>query len=154
MPSASLGSNQVDFGGMMPPASATAIRSSMLRRVEREGHRHLAGVDAALELGEAAPAADEVDALVGARVGDAEERLDQVAGEQRDRQPADRVRRCGTRSDRSLSRYQRPPRNMPNSDAAAGRTGDADGRDGEAFARSRPAAAPGVRPLRSRMTRL
>ena len=27
MPSASFGSNQVDFGGMMPPASATAIRS-------------------------------------------------------------------------------------------------------------------------------
>ncbi len=30
MPSANFGSNQVDFGGMMPPASATAIRSSML----------------------------------------------------------------------------------------------------------------------------
>src|SRR5581483_619869 len=30
MPSASLGSNQVDLGGMMPPASETAIRSSML----------------------------------------------------------------------------------------------------------------------------
>jgi len=29
MPSASLGSNQVDLGGMMPPASDTAIRSSM-----------------------------------------------------------------------------------------------------------------------------
>ncbi len=27
MPSASLGSNQVDFGGMIAPASATAIRS-------------------------------------------------------------------------------------------------------------------------------
>ena len=29
MPSASFGSNQVDFGGMMPPASATAIRSAI-----------------------------------------------------------------------------------------------------------------------------
>ena len=91
MPSASLGSNQVDLGGMMPPASATAIRSSMLRREEREGDRHLARVDPPLELAEAAPAADEVDALVGARVGDAEQRLDQVAREQRDRQPADRI---------------------------------------------------------------
>ena len=29
MPSASFGSNQVDFGGMIPPASATAIRSAI-----------------------------------------------------------------------------------------------------------------------------
>ena len=30
MPSASFGSNQVDFGGMISPASATAIRSVMV----------------------------------------------------------------------------------------------------------------------------
>ena len=62
-----------------------------LRGVEREGHRHLTGIDPALELGEPAAAADEVDAFVGARVGDAEKRLDDVPGEQRDRQLPDRI---------------------------------------------------------------
>ena len=62
-----------------------------LRRVERERSRHLAGGDEPLEFGKAAAAADEVDALVGARIGDAEERLDDGPGEQRDRQPGDRT---------------------------------------------------------------
>jgi hypothetical protein len=42
--------------------------------VQRERHRHLAGVDAFLQFRQAANAADEIDALVAAQVGDAEQR--------------------------------------------------------------------------------
>ena len=114
MPSASLGSNQVDFGGMMQAGVRHRHQVGHLRRIEREGRRHLAGRDPALQPVQAAPAADEVDALVGALIGDAEQRLDHVAREQRDRQPADRIV-VGTSSGSSVSRYQRPARNMPNS---------------------------------------
>ena len=62
-----------------------------LRRIKREGDRHLAGRDPAFQLLQSARAADEVDALVGARVGDAEQRLDHIARQQRDRQPPDRI---------------------------------------------------------------
>ena len=91
--------------------------------IEREGDRHLARVDPALQLAQAAPAADEIDALVGARVGDAEDRLDQVARQQRDRQARDRVV-LGQRIGQQLQPIPAPPRNMPTSEAAAGRTGD------------------------------
>ena len=76
---------------------------------------------------QAAAAADEVDALVAARIGDAENRLDDVPGEQRDRQPRHRVgaaRRLGRElglaaPDDTSGR----PRTMPTSSARAGRTG-------------------------------
>ena len=71
-----------------------------LRRIEREGDRHLAGFHARLEPSQPARAADEVDALVGARILDAEQRLDHVAGEHRDRQPADRIARHQIGADR------------------------------------------------------
>ena len=60
---------------MMPPASAIAIRSSRLTGIHRERHRGLARRDQPLELGRAANAADEVDALVGANVADLQQRL-------------------------------------------------------------------------------
>ncbi len=147
MPSASFGSNQVDFGGMIAPASATAIRSAHLRRIEREGGRAPAGADAPFEFAEPAPAADEVDALVGARIGDAEERLDDMAGEEGDRQPADRI--IGRdQAGASRSRYQRPPRTIPNSPADAGSTGASEGStvNVSRSAASNPSAS---RPLRS-----
>ena len=50
--------------------------------IQGEGHCHLAAVDTALELSEAADAADEVDALVAAQVGDAEKvAQDEVAAD-------------------------------------------------------------------------
>ena len=69
-PSRSFGSNHVDFGGMISPASETAIRSRDADRVQRERDGRLAGVDESLELPGAARAADEIDPLVGADVGD------------------------------------------------------------------------------------
>ena len=47
-------------------------------RIESEGERHLAGIDTTLELSETTDTADEVDALVAAEIGDA----DQVAQNQ------------------------------------------------------------------------
>ena len=134
MPSASFGSNQVDFGGMILPASATAIRSGHLRRVEGEGDRHLAGVDPPLELVQAAAAADEVDALVGALVGDAEERLDRRARVRSviGRRPTGSF--AGTSSGRSVSRYQLAVEVHAEFAGRAGRTGSADGVDREALA--------------------
>ena len=45
----------------------------LFRSIERERHSHLPAVDAALELAESADAAHEVDTLVGAEIGDAED---------------------------------------------------------------------------------
>ena len=137
---------------MIPPASATAITSSIWVGVKRERHRHLARIDPARQLGEAAAAADEVDALVGALVGDAEDRLDQIVGEQRDRQPSTGSA-AGTSSGFSRNGYHPPFRYMPNSRAPAGRTGEADGDTAKRSAMSRTSAS-GARPLRSRITRL
>src|ERR1700722_6113775 len=50
-----------------------------LGRIERKGDRHVAGRDPALELAEAAPSADEIYALGGARIADPQQGLDHVA---------------------------------------------------------------------------
>ena len=76
-PSRSLGSNHVDLGGMISPASDTAIRSATLTGIERERDRRLARIDQPLELAGAARAADEIDPLVGAHVGDLQHRREQ-----------------------------------------------------------------------------
>ena len=64
-------------------------------RVERERGRHLAGVDPLLELAESAAAADEIDALVGAQVADAEERRQHAARQQARVEPPHRIGRLG-----------------------------------------------------------
>ena len=91
MPSASFGSNQVDFGGMIPPRVGDRHQVGHLGRIECKGDRHVAGRDPAFEFGEAARATDEIDAFVGPLIGDAEERLEHMARQQRDRQPSDRI---------------------------------------------------------------
>ena len=50
----------------------------MLRRIQRERHRHLAAVHPPLQFAETTDAADEIDALVGARITDAEHRRQQL----------------------------------------------------------------------------
>src|SRR5215469_15236118 len=62
-----------------------------LRWIERERNGHLAGRNEPLELAEAAAAADEVDALIATRIGNAEDWLQDVFGKERDRQLCDRV---------------------------------------------------------------
>jgi len=57
------------------------------------------------------------------------------------------------RSRRMASRYQRLPRTMPNSPDAAGRTGSSEAST-ENVLRNSATSASGVRPLRSRSTRL
>ena len=64
-PSRSFGSNQVLFGGMIAPASDTAIRSATLTGNIENATAALPDVDERLELGGAAGAADEIDPLVG-----------------------------------------------------------------------------------------
>jgi hypothetical protein len=59
--------------------------------MQREGHRHFARIDALLQFREAADAADEIDALVAAQVGDAEQRAEYVVRQQRDIEAIDRV---------------------------------------------------------------
>jgi hypothetical protein len=55
-----LGSNHVDFGGMIPPASETCITSSMLTGyMEKATGRAALAYDALERIG-ASPAADEV----------------------------------------------------------------------------------------------
>ena len=49
-PSRSFGSNQVDFGGMMPPASAMRIRSSTVTGNSENATANCSGVDEPLEL--------------------------------------------------------------------------------------------------------
>jgi len=48
-PSLSFGSNHVDFGGMIAPASETAISSSTPTGVEGERNRRLTGVHQVLQ---------------------------------------------------------------------------------------------------------
>ena len=62
-----------------------------MRGIERERDRHLAARHPALQLAKAATAADEIDPPVGARVADAEQWLDDIACQQRDRQAPDRI---------------------------------------------------------------
>ena len=69
-PSRSFGSNQVDFGGMMPPASEIAIRSSTVTGTSRTPPPPCRSRRPARAPG-AARAADEIDPLVGAHVADA-----------------------------------------------------------------------------------
>ena len=91
MPSASFGSNQVDFGGMMAPASATAMRSAIAVGWSAKATAAASDLTSRSSSLEPPPAADEVDPLVAARIGDAEDRLDHVPGEQRHRQPRHRI---------------------------------------------------------------
>ena len=91
-PSRSFGSNHVDFGGMISPASDTAIRSATLTGIQRERDRRLARVDQLLERPGAARAADEIDPLVGAHVGDLQHRRQQPLLQHADVERADRIR--------------------------------------------------------------
>ena len=50
--------------------------------MQREGHLHFAGIHALFEFLEAAYAADKIDALVAARIGDAEHRRDEIVLQQ------------------------------------------------------------------------
>ena len=124
MPSASLGSNQVDFGGMTarrrPPPSGLPCGWGTARTPPP-----LAAVDPALlQLAQPANAADEIDALVGARILDAEDRRQQIVGEQAHRRPADRV---------------------GSAPGPAGHSGDTSGRPGTGRTRRAVAVAPAER---------
>ena len=59
--------------------------------MKREGYGERAGRDEPLQFAEAPSAADEVDALVASLIGDGENRLEDVLGEQRYRQTSDWV---------------------------------------------------------------
>ena len=63
---------------MISPASAMPIRSSTLTGNIENATAALPLVDELLEFGGAADAADEVDPLVGAHVGDLQDRVQQV----------------------------------------------------------------------------
>ena len=137
MPSASLGSNQVDFGGMI----AAGV-----------GHRHQV-VHAAWERARRPPPSRRNRPAAPAPAGRGRRRRNRCAcrcagrrcrgsarsGCGRAASPAGArsASSSGTSSGCSFSRYQRPSRYMPNSRASAGRTGEVDGDDGEALARSR-----------------
>ena len=77
---------------MISPASETAIRSATLTGIQRERDRRLAGVDQPLELAGAARAADEIDPLVGADVGDLQHRRQQPLLQHADVERRDRIR--------------------------------------------------------------
>jgi hypothetical protein len=81
--SRSFGSNQVLLGGMMPPASAMLIRSSMLVGNRRERAGVFAAVHQLFQFRRAADAADEIDALARARIVNAEDRREHVLLQQR-----------------------------------------------------------------------
>ena len=70
-PSRSFGSNQVDFGGMIFPASAICQQFLDGCRMQRECHRHLSGIHPPLELSQSADPTDEIDPLARARIVDA-----------------------------------------------------------------------------------
>ena len=90
---------------MMPPASEIAIRSSHADREHRERDGGPPDVTQPLELRGAASAADEVDALVGAHVADAEHR--------REHESCSRLtssRSVGWRTGAGLAQRDRVPR--------------------------------------------
>ena len=97
-PSLSLGSNQVDLGGMTLPASATEKSWSIVVGKKEKATRNWPETDLLLELAGAADAADEIDPLVGPGIGDAEDGRQEVVLEDRDVEGADgigRVERAG-----------------------------------------------------------
>ena len=101
-PERSLGSNQVLFGGMSCPASVTAMSCSMRVGKRWSASDQPSSLHAPLELGGAADAADEVDVLRRARVGDAEDRREELvladrAVERRDRVGASKRARAHAR---------------------------------------------------------
>ena len=72
-PERSFGSNQVLLGGMIWPASAMSMSCSTVVGIHGEGDGCFAGIDELHEFAGAADAADEVNALAGARIVDAED---------------------------------------------------------------------------------
>src|SRR5688500_11452925 len=70
---AQLGLEPGALGGHGEAGVADGHHLLHLRRIELDGGSGLPAVDAACELGGAVDAADEVDALVAARIGDAED---------------------------------------------------------------------------------
>ena len=78
MPSRSFGSNHVLLGGMTPPASAMAIKSSDARREHGKRAGEFAAVHQLFQFRRAADAADEMDALARARIVNAEHRREHV----------------------------------------------------------------------------
>ena len=91
--SRSFGSNQVLFGGMMPPASAMLIKSSMLVGNMRERAGVFAAVHELFQFRRAADAADEIDFFARARIVNAEHRRENLFLQQRHVEPFNRVAR-------------------------------------------------------------
>ena len=77
-PESSFGSNQVDFGGMILPASAMLIKSLMVVGVHGERHRHPL-FHPPFQLAQTPDAAYEIDALIRPRVSDAQNRMEQFS---------------------------------------------------------------------------
>ena len=150
-PSRSFGSNHVDFGGMMPPASEIAIRSSIVTGYIENATAAVPESTALLEAGGAAGAADEIDPLVGADVADAEQRLEDVPLQQRDVEPLARESSSGAAPDRSMA-YQRPARYIATSPLRRGVAGALG--DGESSLAARRGTPPAMRPARSLTVRL
>ena len=76
-----------------------------LGREHGEGHGHLAAVHAPFEFGQAADAADEIDARVTAQVGNAEDGGENLLGEHRNVEATHRV---GSRNEFGLDRQRIP----------------------------------------------
>ena len=91
-PERSFGSNQVDFGGIVAPASAIAMTSEICVGIHREGDRAAPRAHALLQLARAANPADEVDAGIRARIADAEDRPEEAVLEDRDVEGGDGIR--------------------------------------------------------------
>ncbi len=86
-----MGSNQVLLGGMMAPASDTAIRSSTSTGIQRKRYRRAPGVDELFELARSTRAADELDARVGSHVLDLQHGRQQLVLQHADIERGDRV---------------------------------------------------------------
>ena len=146
-PSRSLGSNHVDLGGMIPPASDTRIRSSTDTGKRENATANLPESTSSFEFPRAADPADEVDPLVGAYVFDAKHGIE----DQRSR--ADRRRGPVTPKTCPGRWCARRRRGRPRLRRAGWR---ADGPPSRTVSRrlSEARNSVAVRPCRSRTTRL
>ena len=86
-----MGSNQVDFGGMTFPASATAIICPSVGGVKGKGNGEPLPVDESLEFPHPPDPADELDPRIGPRVPDPEDRTQDPLLEKGDVETGDGV---------------------------------------------------------------
>ncbi len=107
-PSRSFGSNQVDFGGMILPASAIARSSSIEVGIKREGDRHLSRVHPPLQLLQPPDSSHKIDPLARPGIVDAKHRVQEMLLQDRDVQTLHRVADGQHRAGVDSSLYHRP----------------------------------------------